>query len=132
MHTKDFQGWHIFKERLHNKPDTEIITIKEREIWWCSIGVHVGDEEDGHNELYNRPVLVVKKFNRRLFWGIPLTTKIKQNKLYFPIELKGKQRCAMLSHLRLYDVKRLHSKIIGTLPDNQFAAIKNALVELIM
>ncbi len=30
---------------------------------WCSIGINVGDEEDGKNELYERPVLVIKKFN---------------------------------------------------------------------
>jgi hypothetical protein len=49
MHNKYFQGWHTLKERLHNKLDTQIISIKEREIWWCSIDINIGDEENGHN-----------------------------------------------------------------------------------
>jgi len=133
MHTKDFHGWHKLKQNLHDRQGTGVPTIKEREVWWCSIGVNVGDEEDGHNELYNRPVLVVRKFNSRIFWGVPLTTKIKESKLYFPIEFKEEKICAMLSHLRLYDTKRLtsHKSKMGKLPDNQFEAVKAALKELL-
>ena len=41
-------------------------TIKERDIWWCSIGVNIGDEIDGKNELFHRPVLILKKFSSEL------------------------------------------------------------------
>ena len=46
MHTKDFQGWHTLKQNLDKRQSTSVPTIKEREIWWCSIGVNVGDEEE--------------------------------------------------------------------------------------
>jgi mRNA-degrading endonuclease toxin of MazEF toxin-antitoxin module len=133
MHIKDFQGWNKLKQKLSSKQDTSVPTIKEREIWWLSIGINVGDEEDGHNELYNRPVLIVRKFSTRLFWGVPLTTKIKDNRLYFPIDFKGQKQCIMLTHLRLYDAKRLqdHHSRMGTLPDEQFNAVKAALKKLL-
>ena len=55
---KDFDGWHPCKkqiDQLKKRP-----TIRQREIWWCSIGVNVGVEQDGKNSLYERPVLVVR------------------------------------------------------------------------
>ena len=62
-------------------------TIRQREIWWCSISINIGVEEDGKNNLYERPILVVRKFNRRHFMGVPLTTKIKEypqrHKIYY-------------------------------------------------
>ena len=42
--------------------------FKEREIWWASIGSNVGSEEDGKNNDFERPVLILKKFNKDLNW----------------------------------------------------------------
>jgi mRNA interferase MazF len=133
MHIKDFHGWNKLKESLNNRQNTSVPAIREREIWWCSIGVNIGDEEDGKNSLYNRPVLIVKKFNSRIFWGVPLTTQIKQEAYYFQIDFKEKKSCAMLSHLRLYDTKRLlsHKSKIGKLSPAQFDAVKTALKKLL-
>lgn len=64
---KDFEGWSSVKTRIHS--EEKIPTFREREIWWCSTGVNVGVEQDGKNILYERPILIVHKFNRRLFWG---------------------------------------------------------------
>jgi hypothetical protein len=33
----------------------------KREIWWCSLGVNVGFEQDGTGTNYDRPVLVICK-----------------------------------------------------------------------
>ena len=68
---KDFPGWHRHKEQLHAQHHTP--TFQEREIWWCSVGVNVGHEMDGKNQFYNRPVLIVRKFNPHIFFGVPLT-----------------------------------------------------------
>jgi hypothetical protein len=56
---------------------------------------------------------------------------MKDNPFYFQINFKGheaasRKRCAMLSHLRLYDSKRLHDKM-GWLPTEEFKAVKTAL-----
>jgi mRNA interferase MazF len=129
MHIKDFQGWHEVKQEIDKA--SHLPTFNEREIWWCSVGVNVGHEIDGKSRFYNRPVLIVKKFNARLFWGVALSTQIKQDKHYFLIDFHGKKQSVMLSHLRLYDTKRLHSERMGKLPHKQFEAVKAALRELL-
>ena len=125
---KDFPGWHRQKEQLHAQHHTP--TFQEREIWWCSVGVNVGHEKDGKNQFYNRPVLIVRKFNPHIFFGVPLTTKIKQNPYYFPMRFKDREQCVMLSQLRLWDGKRLTHKM-GQRPDDQFEAVKQALRRLL-
>lgn len=130
---KDFEGWLPVKEQINNEEKAP--TFKEREIWWCSIGINVGYEMDGKNRHYNRPVLIVRKFNTRLFWGVPLTTQVKDNPYYFLLDYQGKdgnprKRCVMLSHLRLYDSKRLHDKM-GRLSHQDFENVRDALRNLI-
>ena len=90
------------------------------------MGVNIGHEMDGKNQFYNRPVLIVRKFNPHIFFGVPLTTKIKPNPYYFPIRFKDREQCVMLSQLRLWDGKRLKHKM-GQLPDDQFETVKKAL-----
>ena len=121
---KDFTAWHELKARLHANHHSP--TIQEREIWWCSIGVNIGHEMDGKNRHYQRPLLVVRKFNPHIFFGVPLTTQIKETPYYFRIHFKGREQCVMLSQLRLWDAKRLTDKM-GKLPKEQFQAVKQAL-----
>jgi mRNA interferase MazF len=122
--TKDFTGWHALKQSTHDGARRP--TFKEREVWWCSVGVNIGHEIDGKHERFLRPVLVIRKFNRQIFWGVAMSTKLKDNQYYFPIEFKGRQECIVLSHLRLYDAKRLNN-LMGTLPKDQFDIVKEAL-----
>lgn len=49
---KDFLDWHKKKESLHKKD--EKIYFHEREIWWCSLGLNIGDEQDGKNKNYSK------------------------------------------------------------------------------
>ena len=49
------------------------VLFKEGEVWWCSVGLNVGEEEFGKGERFVRPVLIFKKFTQNSFLGIPLT-----------------------------------------------------------
>ncbi len=118
---KDFDGWQPVKKALND--DDRLTMFKERDVWWCSIGVNVGHEQDGKGNNFNRPVLVVKKFNNRLFWGVPLTTQIKDIPHYHQFELKGRMQCAMLTHLRLYDAQLLSDRM-NRLSENEFENIR--------
>lgn len=125
---KNFDEWNILKQKLdreHKNP-----TFKEREIWWCSIGINVGHEENGKNRLFNRPVLVVRKFNRQIFLGVPLTTKIKENQFYHVIHFRDQNQSAMLSQIRTWESKRLTHKM-GEITEEQFFQIKDKIRELI-
>ena len=107
---KDFINWIQYKIFLHNK--TSLIPFKERDIWWCSIGVNVGLEQDGKNKKFNRTVLVIKKFSNRQFWGLPLTTKEPKNKyFYYELKIKDKISYVNLTQLRVYDVNRLNNAL---------------------
>ena len=100
---KNFNEWSALKSKLDTKNHN--INFKERDIWWCSIGLNIGHEENGKSQFFSRPVLVVRKFNKNLFFGIPLTTKIKENKFYHKISFKDGEQCAMLSQLKILRVK---------------------------
>jgi hypothetical protein len=66
---KDFDGWIKKKKSLHESSKEKAAYFYEREIWWCSIGINIGFEQDGKNEHFERPVLVLRKFNRFLDHG---------------------------------------------------------------
>ncbi|MBI1300068.1 MAG: type II toxin-antitoxin system PemK/MazF family toxin [Alphaproteobacteria bacterium] len=123
---KDFDNWNTLKKRLN--AENTVPFFKEREIWWCSIGVNVGHEQDGKSEKFNRPVLVIRKFNNRLFWGVPLTTQIKDNKYYYAFDFKKRKQCAMMTHMRLWDANRLTSSM-GRLGAEEFGKIRDQLAE---
>lgn len=110
MYVKDFDKWNIRKKFIHfneSKPPL----FKERDIWWVSIGVNIGFEEDGKNQNYVRPVLVIKKFNRDFFLGVPMSTKLKNNIYYIPVSLRGKTVSVLTSQLRVFSSKRICNKL---------------------
>jgi mRNA interferase MazF len=75
---KDYTRW-FSKKSVIQQSSNERVFFHEKEIWWCSTGSNVGSEEDGKGEDFARPVLIFKKFNKGIFWAIPLTTKINTN-----------------------------------------------------
>ena len=126
---KNFDLWNGLKKRLNENQRN--LVFKERDIWWCSIGLNVGHEENGKNQFFSRPVLVVRKFNSHLFFGIPLTTQIKENKYYHRINFKGGEQCAMLSQLKIFESRRMRSRM-GELPNKQFNEVRRKLSEIIL
>lgn len=105
--------------------------FREREVWWCSLGVNVGDEQDGKGQSFTRPVLVLKKFNRNIFMGVPLSTQLKDNPFYHRIFFKGIEQSVLLSQLRILDVKRFRDKM-GDLPSQEVEKIKEKLRKLVL
>lgn len=123
--TKNFQKWHNKKEALDKEGPR--IFFHEREIWWCSLGVNIGFEQDGKGPKFQRPVVVLRKFNNQVCLILPITTKLKTNKYYFPIDLGDKrERRIILSQLRLIDGKRFLDKMT-TLSKKQFKKLEKAV-----
>ena len=121
----DYDNWNNLKK---------ILSVSKRayfskgEIWFISIGKNLGDEEDGKNELFERPVLIIRKFNNNIFLGIPLTSQEKIGKYY--IGLKSFRSVAILSQIRLFDSKRLVRKI-GKIDSSELMDIKNKVRDII-
>jgi len=124
---KNFTDWLTLKQAIDNSARTGA-GYKEREIWWMSIGHNVGFEEDGKGTVFSRPVLIVKGFSAQIFWGIPLSSISKSGVYYYAFTIVGQSNpsTAILSQLRVFDTKRLTTKL-GVVNKSDFEAIKNQL-----
>jgi hypothetical protein len=76
---KRFIDWIITKIIIDKTKRTDIV-INEGQVFWCFLGENVGSEQNGKGQYFHRPVLIFKKFNNDIFWGIPMSTKNKDNK----------------------------------------------------
>jgi mRNA interferase MazF len=121
VYNKNFDDWSAVKKQINEITERPFFRI--REVWFCSIGSNIGYEQDGKNGLFERPVLIVKRFNDKVFWGIPLSTKFKpQVPYYVPFIYEKRVYSAIILQLRLWDAKRLVRKIY-TLPPDEFNLI---------
>ncbi len=125
---KDFTAWHVLKTDLQ-AIDARVF-FHERDIWLCSIGINLGHEEDGKRERFLRPVVIFRKFNPDLFWGILLTSRIRIGSYYYQFRLDGRISTAMLFQMRLFDRKRLLRKM-GMMPNRYFEPMKEMCMALI-
>ncbi len=107
---KRFVEWIGLKEKLHNiisKPPL----FKEGELWWAILGENMGSEINGKGSLFSRPVFIYKKLSNNSFMGLPTTSKHKIGSWYVEINLTDKKSTVLLSQARIFDYKRLSSKI---------------------
>jgi dTDP-4-dehydrorhamnose 3,5-epimerase len=96
------------------------------------MGYNIGYEQNGKGKEFLRPVLVYKKFNNRVFLGIPLTSKKKKDKFHCEFEYKkGKKSYAILSQIRLFDIKRAKYKD-GKISTDNFQWLQNKLLDLVV
>lgn len=121
---KGFQKWAIVKNRLEESK--RVIYFKEREVWWCSLGLNVGFEQDGKDSQFERPVLIVRKFGKELFWALPMTSKDKSGKYYYRFEHKGLAHSVILSQLRALSSKRLLRKV-RKFPEKDFEEVRKSV-----
>jgi mRNA interferase MazF len=77
-----------------------------------------------------RPVLVLKKFNRSVFVGVPLSTQLKDNQFYYRLRFKGIEQSVVLSQVRLLDAKRFGVKM-GEISPQEVKNIKGKIKALI-
>lgn len=125
MAKKEFDKWNELKKEIDvlNKPEN--FYFQEREIWWCSLGVNVGFEEDGKNDNFERPVLIIRKFNKYVLWILPLTRSRKTGDYYFLITQGDEDdSVVILSQIRLISSKRLLRKM-RMMDEAEFKDIKD-------
>ena len=126
---KDFKKWHDKKDNI-DKIDKRPF-FHEREIWFCHLGVNVGFEQDGSGDDFQRPVIIIRKFNNEVCWVVPLSKTEKRNKYYSPFNFDETViSVAILSQIRLLDVKRLSRKI-GEISENDFSQLINKIKALL-
>jgi len=105
--------------------------IREGEIIWCRFGLNIGCETLGKGKYYRRPVLVLRKFSRNSFLGIPLTKREKKGDWYYKIEKDKIINFLILNQARLFDTKRLENKLYE-LSEKELIKIKTIYCALIL
>lgn len=125
---KDFDKWNTKKKILDN---SQRVFFRERDIWFASLGLNIGFEQNGKGDLFLRPVIILKKFNNEIFLGIPTTSKKKDGGYYYDFKYeKNKSTTAILSQIRLMDGKRLRY-IIGYVSKIDFNNMKKQIILLL-
>ncbi len=126
---KEFDKWNVQKKSIDDRGNAPY--YHERDIWWCSLGVNVGFEQDGSGDEFRRPVLVMKGLSQHTCLVVPLTASAQMHPLRFPIgSVDGKDAHALLSQMRVVDTKRLVRKI-SRLNNETFDSMKKAVQEFI-
>jgi mRNA interferase MazF len=126
---KKFDAWNEIKKQVDTR--STVIQFKEREVYWASVGENVGFEQNGKGVDFSRPVLIIKKLNNHLFFGVPLSTQRKGGSFFFEFELFPDQKStALLVQAKVYDVKRLDQKI-GMIHKDNFEQLKSKLKKLL-
>jgi mRNA-degrading endonuclease toxin of MazEF toxin-antitoxin module len=106
-----------------------ILYFKEDEIWWCNIGLNIGEEEFGKGPTFERPVFIFKKLTKSSFLGLPLTGRKREGSWYVPIVIRGRSSSLMLNQARVFDQKRLRRRIV-VVNQEEVKAIKARFREL--
>ena len=126
---KRFEIWIRLKEKLHIIEHRSPF-FKENEIWWASLGENIGSEINGKGSLFSRPVLIIKKLSHTTFLGIPMTTRNKEGTWYSKISSGDKTATANLSQIRMFDHRRLSSKL-GEISEKEIARVRADLKALL-
>jgi len=111
---ENFDKWNEIKKRTHIKSNN--VGFKKRETFWVRLGQNIGSEEYGKGNEFQRPVVIIKKLTNDLFFGIPLSSVLKDGAYFYNFtytDKKGKNKtnCAMLLQLKAFDKKRLMGRI---------------------
>ena len=128
MNVKNYNQWFRLKPVLNVRISQP--PVKVRDIWWCSIGINVGEELDGKSDKASRPVLVYRKLTHSSFIGIPLTSKLKEGSWYVTITIHGKENRVILSQIRIFDTRRVTTRL-AQLDEKDFNEVKRRLVEFL-
>ena len=127
---KKYDDWNSHKKVVSNSK--KLIGFSQFEILFLKVGCNIGYEENGKGLEFLRPVLVYKKFNNRVFLGIPLTSSIKNDKFHFEFEYKKNKRSfAILSQIRLFDIRRAQYRD-GKISKNNFYKLQEKLLKLMV
>jgi len=122
---KKYDDWNEIKKKIDIKTK-KIVVPKEREVYWASIGENIGNEQNGKGDIFSRPVLIIKRFSRSMFFGVPLSTQVKEGTFFYNFTFLDKPSNALIVQGRLFDSKRLENRI-GMINKDDFENIKKNL-----
>ncbi len=127
LHRDIFDEWNCLKKRLNS---AEPIQFNERDILFLSMGQNIGYEQYGKGEEFLRPVVVMRKFNKHLFLGIPLSSQIKEGYYFHTIHFRDRSNSALLLQTKTFDSKRIKYRL-ARLGVKEFEKLKERFCEVV-
>lgn len=125
---KDFDSWNELKKKTEDRPS--LFGAHARELWWVSFGLNVGVEIDGKHTHYERPALIIKRFNSEMLWVLPTTSQDKDNRFYEKFLFNEEIYFAAITQIRTISTKRLLRKI-GMVSKPEFNIILQRVIEIL-
>lgn len=119
-----YDDWNNLKKRLSVR-DKKLL-FKEREVWWMSFGLNLGEEIYGKGHKYTRPALILKKLSSTSCIVLPLSTKRKVGSWFCTVGLHDKIQTVSLYQMRFVSSKRFISKMLE-IPEPDFEEIRKAV-----
>jgi mRNA-degrading endonuclease toxin of MazEF toxin-antitoxin module len=111
---KNFDDWHVLKKNLNtrevvDKNNKVKLLAKSRELWWCHVGLNIGSEEDGKNDEFQRPVIIINRLSSTTYLVAPTTSKFKENIFRLKMTtIDGKFSYALIDQIKVIDVRRMN------------------------
>ena len=109
--SKDFNHWNKIKKSLDGQ-EREVFGYP-REVWWCSIGLNIGAEIDGKNDNFERPVIIMKVYNKETMLVLPTTGRERKDKFHFAIQVDAKDAQTGEFYKRTVYVKLTQARVIS-------------------
>lgn len=125
---KRFIEWIGLKEKLHNNNSTPPL-VKERDLWWISMGENIGSEINGKSKLFSRPGIILKKLSHGFYLIVPTTTQKREGTWYVNIHHNEIDMYACLHQIRTIDYRRLSTKF-GQISHGELTKIKESFNKL--
>ncbi len=125
---KSFDVWNEKMKLLEKRILPDDFFFLEGEIWWVALGVNIGHEIDGKNDMFERPVVVLKRITDDLLWAIPITSTIKSSVDFQLMKHSGKQQTILVSQIKLISNKRL-LRLIFRMKQSEFSLIKESIID---
>ena len=92
--------------------------------------MNIGTEEDGKNELFERPIIILRVLNKNTLRIAPLTSKEKSDDHHFLITYHNRAGSVILSQIKTISTKRLSRKLTR-LDKTQFEKLINKIRDVI-
>ncbi len=125
---KDFDAWNAKKKTLDtNKRD---LLFKEGEIWWCSLGVNVGEEVYGKGQDFRRPVVVLRKLSHNSCIVMPTSTQKREGSWYHYLHVQNKDRWVLMHQVRFISANRLYIRE-SALSEDELNELKKSATKLL-
>jgi mRNA-degrading endonuclease toxin of MazEF toxin-antitoxin module len=116
---KEYSKWFELKPKINSTENSSEIVPKVGQIWWCSLGLNIGIEIDGKNELFERPVFIFRVFSKDHIVIFPIASEVNATGFSIPISDSHMDVFGniLLSQIRTISTTRLIGYICRVSPD---------------